>query len=148
MARKKSKFIPTESDLRQYDGAHTPHLWFSRPKDWRCPACGRSKIQIMRWTKRCVQGRRFEGWLAALHTHHCHSVAICDFTGKGRFDQIVICDQCNAADGLAKRKLGIPDPFSFSPTEIGQFVDAKPNASHVIDYERALEIYMAAGASR
>ncbi|MCI5113700.1 MAG: hypothetical protein D3913_10405 [Candidatus Electrothrix sp. LOE1_4_5] len=52
-----------------------------------------------------------------------------------------ICDQCNASDGAAKRKLKLPKNFSFSPQEIGCFVKATPHGKHKIDYEIAKAIY-------
>jgi hypothetical protein len=54
----------------------------------------------------------------------------------------VLCDQCNAADGAAKRRLKLPDNFSFSPVEIAQFVTATPHGKHVIDLGLAERIYM------
>ena len=65
------------------------------------------------------------GWVAALHRHHDHSR---DFRGQrgARFPQTTICDQCNAADGTAKRKLLLPKAFSFTPDEIRMFVSSTP----------------------
>lgn len=62
-----------------------------------------------------------------------------------RFPRTVVCDQCNAADGRAKRKLGLPSDFSFSPLEIRAFVTATPHAPHVVDYEIARRIYESLG---
>ncbi|PKV11380.1 hypothetical protein CVO74_20175 [Xanthomonas prunicola] len=53
----------------------------------------------------------------------------------------MICDQCNSADGAAKRRHKLPANFSFSPTEIGSFVTAVPHGAHTINYETALAIY-------
>jgi hypothetical protein len=78
--------------------------------------------------------------MAGLHTHHDHSQGYVDI-GRGRFAEIVICDQCNAADGQAKWRLGLPQDFSFTPSEIRQFVTAEPHGKHKIDYERARSIY-------
>ena len=109
--------IPSDGDYRNYDGAHCFCLWKQLSDDWQCPGCGRTKRQIMRWTLRTPNGRRFWGWMAGLHTHHDHSQGFVE-TGRGRFHKIIICDQCNSADGLAKRKLRLPSNFSFSAGEI------------------------------
>lgn len=81
------------------------------------------------------------GWMAGLHRHHDHSTGDAIDLGQGRFPGTVICDQCNAADGLAKRKLGLPSDFSFSPTEIGRFIIATPYGKHKIDYDKARSVY-------
>jgi hypothetical protein len=74
--------------------------------------------------------------MAGLHTHHDHSQGYVDI-GCGRCAEEVICDQCNSADGLAKRRLGLPAEFSLSTEEIRQFVIPEPHGRHRIDLERA-----------
>jgi hypothetical protein len=54
-----------------------------------------------------------------------------------------MCDQCNAADGTAKKKLGRPANWSFSPAEIAQFVTATPHARHQLNLNIAAAIYAA-----
>jgi hypothetical protein len=61
--------------------------------------------------------------------------------GNGRFDTTLICGDCNSADGAAKRRLGLPPTFSFTPTEIRTFVVGKPHAGITIDYAAALSAY-------
>nr|WP_255457181.1 hypothetical protein [Polaromonas sp. E19S] len=80
--------------------------------------------------------------MAPLHKHHDHSVEFLS-SGQPRFSQTIICDQCNAADGAAKRKLKLPKNFSFSPIEIAAFVVAAPHNKHTINYEMAYAIYLA-----
>ena len=55
----------------------------------------------------------------------------------------MICDQCNHADGLIKKKFPgvIPDTFSFEPKHIREFIKSKPNRSHNINFMKALELY-------
>ena len=134
--------IPSDGDYRNYDGAHCFRLWKQLSDDWQCPGCGRTKRQIMRWTLRTPNGRRFRGWMAGLHTHHDYSQGFVE-AGRGRFHKIIICDQCNSADGLAKRKLRLPSNFSFSAGEIRQFVTSTPHGKHEIDTEKARQIYKA-----
>ncbi|MCY1167245.1 hypothetical protein D9M73_72040 [compost metagenome] len=49
------------------------------------------------------------GFTVTLAGHHCH--------GVGRFPETLICSDCNSADGAAKRKLGLPTDWSFTPTK-------------------------------
>lgn len=77
------------------------------------------------------------GFTVTLTRHHCH--------GRGRFVETVICGDCNSADGAAKRKLGLPGDWSFSPREIGSFVQVAPHSGATqINYEVAQRIYEAA----
>ena len=111
-------------------------LWDSVTDDWRCPACNRLKQQIL---------RKIDGvWKGGLHSHHDHSVDDPDrYSDKVKFKEVLICDQCNHADGLVKKKFHgvIPDTFSFEPKHIGKFVNSRPNRSHNINFMKALELY-------
>ena len=133
--------VPTEEDYQLHDGLHYRHLWCAAGDDWLCPGCGRTKYQIMRWTKRFPNSpNAFMGWVAALHRHHDHSVG-CSEQGISRFPAVVICGQCNSADGAVKRKLKLPRNFSFSPEEIRLFVKSAPHGKHEINYAMAAMIY-------
>jgi predicted Fe-S protein YdhL (DUF1289 family) len=126
---------PTLDDYRQHTGLHYHKLWKELDDYWTCPGCGRTKFEIMRWTKRFPNTPgAVMGWVAALHTHHDHSAS-------PRFREVVICDQCNSSDGAVKRKLGLPKNFSFSPQEIRMFVKATPHAKHEIDYNKAADVF-------
>jgi rubredoxin len=140
--------VPTPEEYSTYDGAHCFRLWASLSETWHCPACGRSKFEILRWTtryRRTRDGGRepYKGWMAGLHGHHDHSVGPVDSESRGRFPVTVICDQCNSADGRAKRILEIRDDFSFSPEEIRQFVVPTPHGRHRLDLDEASRIYRA-----
>jgi hypothetical protein len=142
------KRIPTLEDYKNYDGAHCAQLWNSLGDTWHCPACGRSKFEIMRWTKRrwkAYVGKcdPYDDWMAGFHKHHDHSVPLIYPRPDGRFPTLIICDQCNSADGVAKRKLGLPEDFSFSPEEIRQFVTSEPHGKHKINFDIARKIYLA-----
>ena len=132
--------IPSYEDFMNHDGLHYHHLWKEVGHSWSCPSCPRSKYQIMRWTKRFPDKKNsFMGWVAALHRHHDH---FGDLPGATpRFQRTVICDQCNSSDGSAKRRLKLPQHFSYSPAEIGIFVTATPHTKHTIDLQLALTIY-------
>ena len=111
-------------------------LWDSVTDDWKCPACNRLKQEIL---------RKIDGvWKGGLHNHHDHSVDDPDrYTDKVKFEEVLICDQCNHADGLIKKKYPgvIPDTFSFEPKHINKFIVSKPNRSHNINFMKALELY-------
>ena len=133
--------VPTYEDYYHHDGLHYRHLWQEIGDTWTCPGCGRTKYQIMRWARRSPKSpNSFMGWVAPLHRHHDHSVGYFE-RGQPRFPQTTICDQCNASDGAAKRKLKLRSNFSFSPQEIALFVLATPHGKHVINFDVALSIY-------
>jgi hypothetical protein len=134
--------IPTLDDLAAYDGAHTFKLWRSLPSDWFCPSCKRTRYQLLTSTKALTpSARRLRGevnWLAAIHGHHDHG----SHGGRlPRFPLTLICQACNAADGKAKRLLGLPTDFSFSPEELSMFVVGRPHVGVTADYVVARQIY-------
>ncbi|MEN6320589.1 MAG: hypothetical protein ABFD82_17770 [Syntrophaceae bacterium] len=134
----KTPKVPTRDEYLSYNGAHCANLWERLPESWRCSGCGRSKFEILRWTTRYVKDsvpcRPYKGWMAVLHGHHDHG-------NNRRFDEVVVCGQCNAADAEAQKKLNIYGLFSFSPSEIRQFVKATPHGKHSIDYVKARQVY-------
>jgi hypothetical protein len=135
--------IPTFEDYQNYKGLHCHKLWADVGENWICPACSRNKFQILRWTTRNPgKQNAFKAWVAVLHRHHDHSQGYWS-VNLGRFPETVICDQCNSADGTAKRKLGLPRNFSFAPEEIALFISASPHGRHKIDFELAKAIYIA-----
>ena len=133
--------VPTEDEYRSHDGLHYHQLWRSIGDYWVCPGCGRNKYQIMKWTKRNPNSLTpFMGWVAALHTHHDHSIGFFE-QGRPRFSRTIICGQCNSSEGAAKRSLKLPANFSFSPEEIRKFVKSVPHGKHKICLETASSIY-------
>lgn len=137
--------VPTWDEYLNFDGAHCRILYAGLQSDWVCPGCARSRYQILRWTIRFPKRPdRHEGWAAGLHRHHDHSIhkprGPFGFVGP-RFGSIVICEQCNSADGTAKRVLKLPEHFSFAPWEIGQFVRATAHGFHDVNYDLALQIF-------
>ena len=148
--------IPTQADYEEFDGGHCHQLWKATREDWRCPGCGRSKFELLRWTKRTPASHAADrtpywAWLAILQRHHDHSLGAFDPGNPRmprRFPETVICGQCNGADGSAKRLLGLPCGWSFSPAEIAQFVTAQPHAPHRIDCAAAACLSAKAAASK
>lgn len=139
---------PTREDYEAFDGAHCRTLYQSLADDWCCPGCRRSKFEVLRWTLRFPHSPgRFWGWAGGYHRHHDHSVddvryRLAPADGRvERFVETVLCEQCNVADGTAKKKLGLPSSFSFAPDEIRQFVTAVAHGFHAIDYQTAQALY-------
>ncbi len=89
--------VPSLQDYLYHTGLHYKKLWAEVGNDWKCPACSRTKFQIMRWTKRFPnKPTAFMDWVAALHRHHDHSADILN-PQNARFSETVICGQCNSA---------------------------------------------------
>lgn len=137
--------------------------WAMEGPAWRCPACQRYKPDIARVTGAGVL-------LCQLDRHHDHlgdyakrvvrarnplpegdaargAHQAIDAT-KGiveRFYPTVVCNDCNTAEGRAKRELaGVVHPdFSFSPEEIRQFVVVRRNQPHDLNVARAREVWEA-----
>jgi hypothetical protein len=132
---------PTYEEFQNYTDLHCHRLWAEVGENYICPACKRNKFQILRWTARFPnKPHAFKDWVAVLHRHHDHSNEFVS-RNSGRFQETVICDQCNSSDGVVKRKLKLPKDFSFSPDEIACFIKATPHGKHKIDFEKAKVIY-------
>lgn len=135
--------------------------WASRSQRWECPGCCRRKPDLLRVSAAGVL-------LARLDIHHDHltdhlkallharhgpqwrlaippdSAHLEQFGVKliARFERSYVCLDCNAADGAVKSRLrDIPRPFSFRPSEIRRFVNARPNVEHQIDFDAAYAIF-------
>ena len=137
--------IPTPAELEAFNGMHCSALYRDAFRTgWRCPSCERSAHQLVRWTY--IGGKSWRerygdehgmGFSISMTRHHCH--------GDGRFPETLICGDCNSADGAAKRKLGLPSYWSFTPAELGRIVQVAPHSGATsIDYDEALRIYRAA----
>lgn len=142
---KKYSRIPSQADLDAFTGMHCARVYREALETaWRCPSCGRSAQELVRWTNILGPSWRARfgdehgmGFSISMTHHHCH--------GSGRFPRTLICGDCNSADGAAKRKLGLPERWSFSPAEIGQFVSVVSySGATKIDYTIALRLYQAA----
>src|SRR5258708_11605280 len=124
LTMRSSRPIPTQEDFETYRGAHTHRIWASLPPQWQCPSCGRTRFQLLTWTKSLTDSaKRVFGdyhWLAAIHEHHDHHSE--NGSHLPRFAPTFICGDCNSADGAVKRRFQLPADFSFSPQELSKFV--------------------------
>ncbi|WP_057395453.1 hypothetical protein, partial [Ralstonia solanacearum] len=134
--------------------------WACTSTTWSCPACGRTKPDIVRLNS--------NGHLMCrLVEHHDHmkdlvqeeferqckaqQVVVADESAKrfaarasqmvSAYDNAIICDDCNAADPAAKGAAGTHRDFSYSPQEISRFVRPRPNLPHEIDVDEAMRIW-------
>jgi rubredoxin len=140
--------------------------WVSSPQDWRCPCCGRSKLQISR------VGQHGQ-ILAKSVVHHDHMGEVLrqafniQFVAAGTnleqvdglelvrrmslafaaYDEVLVCEDCNNADAHAKRLVEIPRDFSFSIGQIRTFIAARDHQPHVIDAEKVRRAWIAAEAA-
>jgi rubredoxin len=160
-------FSPLTKQLIQEHGAADADMtqfWIMTPQDWCCPVCKRSKGDIVRKDKNNLLICRL-----VEHHDHMNDILVKRFTAisatlKGgvvaddaaerfakrssamvsAYNNIVICQDCNNADANAKKAVGAPVDFSYSPAEISQFILPKKNSSHDIDDYKAREIWFAA----
>jgi len=136
--------------------------WASCDPSWTCPCCNRPKSELLRVSDKGVL-------LARLENHHDHLTdALADRLAAelgpqwraaispgsdhieklgsqlvARFEPTRMCIDCNGADGTVKsRHPEIPRYFSFRPSEIREFITARPNVEHKIDYKRANDLFL------
>ena len=137
--------VPTAADLATFNGLHCAKKYAEAIRTgWRCPSCGRNAHELVRWSE--IKGPTFRaryadehgmGFTTHLTEHHCH--------GGGRFVPTLICGDCNSVDGVIKRKLGLPETWSFSPAELKRIITTTPHGGiATIDYANARDIYEAA----
>lgn len=141
-------------------GVNLNRNWAFTAQWWSCPSCGRDKTKLARLTS---NGSLF----ACLEVHHDHMRdAVGRFFDKAvkdldlsmfdrgrtelaskklveRFSDTTICADCNTADGNAKILLAeeIDSDFSFSPSEIRQFITVTDNSPHQIRVQDAIDIW-------
>lgn len=140
--------------------------WAGTWRGWSCPCCKRTKPEMARIGSNGVLLCRLE-----MHHDHLadHARKLFDASnpkveGDGllneqianakdgltilveRFGATLLCADCNAAEGEAKRLLaGRVDPnFTFTPAEISKFVRVAPNNIHDVNLEAANELWTAA----
>ena len=138
-----AEVVPTWQQYLLYADARRPShsnlAWHDLPEhEWTCPACGRTKFEIFRW---CVKPGHYGDWMYGVCEHHDH---LTDFGDPPRFERVLICDQCNSADGNVKFLLKLPAAFSFSPDEIRRFITPMPHGWHGVSYSAAQGEYVSA----
>jgi hypothetical protein len=152
-----AQFKTTKLDLNSW--------WASTRTGWVCPCCKRAKPQIARLSNGSVL-------LCRLEFHHDHLAdrakrifreinprsddretniqsgrvknALMLFVE--RFEETLICIDCNLSEGRVKLELAreIDPDFTFSPSEIASFVRVEPNRLHEVDFSQARMVWQAA----
>lgn len=122
----------------KFDGRPFKSNWKTTNNEWRCPACKRTKQDIMYFSDKTKQ------WQAQIVEHHDHMK---DVYGIQRFDNTLICGACNTIDAAFKQYMKnkntpVIDGFSFSPKELREVViSTKNKAGHEIRYKTAVRLY-------
>jgi hypothetical protein len=152
-----ARFGTTKLDLNS--------AWASTWIGWSCPCCRREKPQIARLSPGGVL-------LCRLEYHHDHLGDLAKRVylernprtndqetniqlGRAkdalkpfieRFEQTLICIDCNLAEGQAKLGLAaeIDRDFTFTPSEISRFINVGANRLHEVNMEKALLIWTTA----
>lgn len=134
--------------------------WLETPHAWKCPACGRSKLEIARVN---TKGEAM-CWLVEHHDHmqdvlkkrfqelsvqqevvvadaHSEEFAKRSASMISAYENTLICMDCNNADADAKKAVRAPAAFSFSPNELRRIVIPKPNQMVGVDQDMAISIW-------
>lgn len=123
--------VPTVEQIQMFEGGKFQKRWDHIRSDWSCPACKRTKRQIIYVTESGTLNWQVE-------KHHDHGT---DFSLPRRFYPTFLCQLCNNADAVAKRQLYLPYYFSFTPWEISKFITSEPHMKHAIDFDKAQAIF-------
>lgn len=136
--------------------------WAATWIGWSCPCCKRSKRQIARVTPRGVLQCHLE-----LHHDHLDDYLKRRFSEINppsdepdrriqvshaeaalrqlveRFERTLVCVDCNLADGRVKLALReeIDAHFTFTPSEIAEFITVHDNQLHDVDFASARSIW-------
>lgn len=128
------------------------HGFFETEVSWQCQCCFRNKERIARLDKNAAL-------LCRIVRHHDHFAdmayskiprlaidrgAVVVAQSFARFQETLICQDCNTADASAKLAASAPKAFSFAPHEIAGFIIVKDNEPHEIDKAAAARIYASA----
>lgn len=139
--------------------------WVKTPPEWCCPCCKRNKQEIVRADR---SGRAF-GSLIAHHDHfrelldnivaeRARALGVVDTTfdeasnrfvrrftdGLIRFDELIICEDCNNADARGKSVVNAPAHLTFTVSEIASFIRVRPSLPHEIDRALVRSAYASA----
>lgn len=153
---------PIGRALRKLHGTDSVEMnrnWIGSSQDWTCPCCGRAKLDVSRLgekgqilAKLVVHHDHMDAALAAAFnaafeafgttTEQVGGKALVDRikSAFAAYTEVLVCEDCNNADGDAKRLLRLPTHFSFALSQIGSFIDVRANRAHVLrrnDVEQA-----------
>ena len=154
---------PLSRRIAEHHGIDTFEMnsnWACSPQNWTCPCCQRTKFQVSR------SGGKGQ-ILAKLVIHHDHmgealraaflrafrksgtdtaqidGSRLVDRMGKAfaAYEEVLLCEDCNNADTKAKKLLGAPSFFSFSVSQIREFIRPGDHRSHEVDVAQARQTW-------
>jgi hypothetical protein len=129
--------------------------FFDVEPNWKCPCCYRAREEFSR-----IDGNG--KLLCRIVSHHDHfhdfvedqlpkvdwklSQGVCHVLccSHSRFPPTLVCEDCNNADASAKKIVGAPKEFSFTPFGFTGFIVVSNNLPHSIDKIQAHSVYEAA----
>jgi len=146
--RRKPRAIirPTDDEIAAYDGGGAADLWQGAPPDWRCPACGRDRGDILRQSN-----NRKRPWAGKLvrHTEYIVTDSMPDDEDPevsvdpfiDRHELHLICLDCSTI--MAGVKSRWPDISAsdalFQLSDMRAVATATPNQAHATDWAAAAE---------
>lgn len=160
---------PLSQQIRTIHGVEQFEMnanWMGSSQLWVCPCCSRSKPEISRVGKKGQilakpvihhdhMGQAMkEAFHAAFKSagtavEQTHGLKLVDRIGIAfaAFEEVLICEDCNNADAEAKKIVSAPRFFSFSITQIRQFISFEPHRPHVVDAQKAMQAWQLAKAA-
>jgi rubredoxin len=124
--------VPTSGEIEHVAKVTSKKKWDLVPDDWHCPACNRSKIQIVRPTKQSA-------WAFPIARKLYRDVA-----SESGSTTHTVCDDCgNAAIAIVKEAVRIADveveayARQVGLRELAEIVRARPHGSHRFDNDGA-----------
>ncbi len=135
---------PSEQEIQDYDGGGSPRLWSRADASWRCPACSRSKREILRRSQN--KKRR---WSGKLHEHNEYTFYRVEvgFSGEeppefyvDRHQSVLICSDCLSVISELKQRNArfSQQDFVLQAEDIRSVIQITPNSRHVVDWNAAI----------
>jgi rubredoxin len=134
--------------------------WCLTPAKWVCPGCKRNKAQIARVNKHdelschlVVHHDHMESFILKRLGEHVGTLDEFHATPESEefakrlsrsisaFDPVLTCVDCNNIDAVGKRILGCHSAFSFTCSDIAQFVRPAANQPHGLDEEQLNKVW-------
>jgi hypothetical protein len=119
--------VPTEQEIKEFKGGATAKNWRELPQEWRCPACGRTKEELIYRNSRSL---------------NFHVQRLNPHGAPKRVPPTRVCIACWNAEKKVRTRLRASPDFIFYPHEIGRFIIPQPHASkHKILFDVAEQVY-------
>lgn len=139
-ARARRAVVPTDADINAISSGSVPsHKWKVASDLWCCPACVRTKREIVRKSNT-------KEWFAAIYSHTEWCIRPGSGYGDERIDAYVdhhhtflVCGDCRAVMRDLRGRTSDNDIYNsfLTADQLRQVVSAMPHAPHFVDWERA-----------